>query len=87
MVRRQGRQDDEDHRRRPATTTIIGALTACSDNLKLGHSPPWVFGASGHAFLLNLDRTFCKSHPTLWNMGAFHSNCANLGLELTGVSY
>lgn len=71
----------------PMATTLIGALKACSDSLGRKHSVSWIFGAGGYAFLLNLDRNFCGSHPTLWNMDGMHKNCANLGLALTRVAY
>ena len=45
---------------------MYGAVHAWDDSLTLTD----LFGYSGHAFILNIERTLCPSGPTAWDWGA-----------------
>ena len=45
---------------------IYGAVRTWDDTLTLTD----LFGLSGHAFILNIERTLCPSGPTAWDWGA-----------------
>jgi hypothetical protein len=46
--------------------SLYGAVRAWDDSLSLTD----LFGYSGHAFILNIERTLCPSGPTAWDWGA-----------------
>ena len=46
--------------------SIYGAVRTWDDSLTLTD----LFGLSGHAFILNIERTLCPSGPTAWDWGA-----------------
>lgn len=59
--------------RMPAVATsmmgaLYGAAKCWDDSLTLTD----LFGNSGHAFILNIERTLCPSGPTAWDWGAIH---------------
>jgi len=46
--------------------SLYGAIHAWDDSLTITD----LFGYSGHAFILNIERTLCPSGPTAWDWGA-----------------
>jgi len=48
-------------------TNLIGCLKGCADYFNLNISTSWLFGASGHAFLINIHDEICPSGPYCWN--------------------
>ena len=46
--------------------SLYGAIRAWDDSITLTD----LFGYSGHAFILNIERTLCPSGPTAWDWGA-----------------
>jgi len=46
--------------------SLYGAVRTWDDQLTLSE----LFGYSGHAFILNIERTLCPSGPTAWDWGA-----------------
>jgi hypothetical protein len=63
----------------------LGALKGCLDYLGLRVSEPWLFGATGHAFILNIHETVCPSGPTAWNTHPLQKLGKNLGYTAEGV--
>ncbi|MCX7022831.1 MAG: hypothetical protein NTW26_11290 [bacterium] len=63
----------------------LGALKGCLDYLGLNVSEPWLFGATGHAFILNIHETVCPSGPTAWNTHPLRELGKNLGYTAEGV--
>jgi hypothetical protein len=63
----------------------LGALKGCLDYLGLNVSEPWLFGATGHAFILNIHEDVCPSGPTAWNTQMLHVLGRNLGYTAEGV--
>ncbi len=66
-------------------TSHIGAIKGCLDHLGLNVSLPWLFGATGHAFILNVNDAVCPSGPTAWNTHMIHQLGRNLGYVADGV--
>jgi hypothetical protein len=69
----------------PKWTSHMGSIKGCLDYLKLNVSDSWVFGATGHAFLLNIHEAVCPSGPTAWNTTRFMELGKNIGYETDGV--
>ncbi|MBN2379583.1 hypothetical protein JXM67_07255 [candidate division WOR-3 bacterium] len=69
----------------PLWATHMGCIKGCVDFLNLGHSLPWVYGGSGHAFILNLPKDLCPSGPTAWEPEPFYRLGRNLGYEIKTV--
>ena len=63
----------------PMWTTLIGCTKGCLDHLGVEVSIPWLFGGTGHAFLLNFGDNTCASHPTAWKKDAHHRLGRNVG--------
>jgi hypothetical protein len=47
--------------------TLMGVLKGALDYYGIETSIPTVFGASGHAFLINIHDELCPSGPYCWN--------------------
>lgn len=63
-------------------TTATGVLRGVLQHYGLGVSDAFCFGASGHAFVINIHEALCPSGPYCWNHGPFHRLVANLGVEV-----
>jgi len=50
----------------PLWVSHVGCLKGCLNYLGKEMSAPWLFGATGHAFMLNLSEDVCPSGPTAW---------------------
>lgn len=69
------------------TTTHIGALQGISDFYGLGHTPATIFGATGHAFMMNIHFELCPSGPLLWRRGGFYRLLSNLGIDTEDLGF
>ncbi|MBC8478707.1 MAG: hypothetical protein ISR91_02635 [Candidatus Delongbacteria bacterium] len=68
----------------PRWVSHIGCLQGCLEYLDLKISPAWLYGGTGHAFILNLHEEVCPSGPTAWNSRRLHQLGRNLGYQATG---
>ena len=66
-------------------TSHLGCLKAGSDHLELSHSLAWLFGCTGHAFIINIHEKGCASGPTAWRTERLFELGHNLGYAVTGV--
>ena len=75
----------QDLRWRQAYITRLGCVEGCLDYL--GHNPgrAWLFGGTGHAFVLNVHDDLCVSGPTAWNARMLFDLASNLGYRVSGV--
>lgn len=70
----------------PRWVSHLGCLKGCLDYLNVDVSDAWLFGATGHAFILHLHDEVCPSGPTAWGgpdltlMGG-----STIGYKLDGV--
>ena len=53
-----------------AATSMMGSLHGAVSSWDSSYSLSDLFGYSGHAFILNIERTLCPSGPTAWDWGA-----------------
>ena len=68
-------------------TNLIGCLKGCADYFNLKISSSWLFGASGHAFLINIHDEICPSGPYCWNYDPFYNLLANVGLKMVDLGF
>jgi hypothetical protein len=66
-------------------STHIGAIKGCANYLGLPVSTPWVYGALGHAFVLNIHAETCPSGPTAWCSSPIFRLAPNIGMSIDGV--
>ncbi len=65
---------------------MLSCAKGCLDYLRFEVSMPWLFGCTGHAFVLNIHEEVCPSGPTAWQYGPVITELPrNVGYSLTGV--
>jgi len=64
----------------PLWNTRVGTLVAAARYLKYDAPAAWIYGATGHAFALNIHESICPSGPTAWPTEATDLLATNLGL-------
>jgi hypothetical protein len=62
--------------------TDLACLKSCMDYLGIDVSDGWLYGASGHAFALNIHEELCPSGPTAWKKGRIYELAENLGCKI-----
>lgn len=75
----------EDLKWKPLWTTHIGCIKGCLDYLKMNVSDAWLFGATGHAFIINIHEVVCPSGPTAWKTERMFELGKNTGYTIDGV--
>ncbi len=70
----------------PRWVSHLGCVKGCLDYLGMDVSDAWLFGATGHAFILNIHDVVCPSGPTAWNNGMLRVLGKNVGYESHGLS-
>ena len=63
----------------------MGCLRSCLDYLDLDISDGWLYGGTGHAFIINLTPDQCPSGPTAWKSEKLFKLGRNLGYSIDGV--
>ena len=71
----------------PFNTTLMGVVKGALDYHKIEVDAPTVFGASGHAFLINIHGQLCPSGPYCWRREAASPLLGNLGLEMNDLGF
>ena len=71
----------------PFNTTLMGVVKGALDYYKIEVDAPTVFGASGHAFLINIHKQLCPSGPYCWKREAASPLIRNLGLEMSDLGF
>jgi len=69
----------------PRWVSHQGCIKGCLDYLNLDVSDAWLFGATGHAFVINVHEEVCPSGPTAWNMEMLFRLGKNIGYETHGL--
>jgi hypothetical protein len=64
----------------------MGCLIGCLDYLGLDVSDAWLYGATGHAFVLNMHPEVCPSGPTAWESTMLFELAPNIGYTIDGVA-
>ena len=65
----------------PLWVSHLGCLKGCLDHLGVGVTAAWLFGASGHAFVLNLADDLCSSGPTAWKTNVLLTLGSSVGFR------
>lgn len=70
----------------PTWTSLAGCIHGCLTYLGQDISPAWLFGGTGHAFIINMNKDgSCPSGPTAWVTTPFFNLGKNLGWRIEGV--
>jgi len=69
----------------PRWASHVGCIKGCLDYLGVEVSDAWLFGATGHAFVLNVAGDLCPSGPTDWNTSRFLELGRNVGYVVEGI--
>jgi hypothetical protein len=67
---------------KPAWVSHLGCLAGCAEYLGLNISRPWLYGATGHAFLINIHPEVCPSGPTCFKSEFISQGARNAGLRV-----
>ena len=70
----------------PRWVSHLGCLIGCLDYLGLQVSDAWLYGATGHAFVLNMHPDVCPSGPTAWRSTMLFELGRNIGYVTEGVA-
>ncbi len=68
-------------------TTLMGVVRGVLDYFKIPVSDAMAFGASGHAFLINIHDVICPSGPYCWNYDGFYRLLGNMGLGMENLGF
>jgi hypothetical protein len=71
----------------PFNTTLMGVLKGVADYFEKSVSDAWLFGGSGHAFLINIHEQLCPSGPYAWNYETFFKLVRNLGISMESLGF
>ncbi len=71
----------------PFNTTLMGVLKGVLDYYGIEISDAMLFGASGHAFLINIHEQLCPSGPYCWRRDRAAPLIENLGLRMTDLGF
>lgn len=63
----------------------LGCIKGCLEYLKIDVSDAWLFGATGHAFIINIHEVVCPSGPTAWHTEMLFELGKNIGYTIDGV--
>lgn len=69
----------------PRWVSHMGCLKGCLDFLGIEISDAWLYGGTGHAFVINVHEEVCPSGPTAWMTGGLFELGPNLGYKVDGV--
>ena len=71
----------------PFETTLIGVMKGVAEHYSIGISDAWLFGGSGHAFLINIHEQLCPSGPYCWKYETFYKRMRNLGISMKNLGF
>jgi len=63
----------------------LGCIKGCLEYLGSDISFPWLYGGTGHAFIISLDPGVDVSSPDSWNHQPQYDLGANLGYKIEGL--
>lgn len=69
----------------PMWVSHLGCVKSCLDYLEVDMSRAWLYGGTGHAFIINMTQDACPSGPTAWNTRMLFHLAPNLGYCVEGV--
>jgi hypothetical protein len=69
----------------PRWVSHLGCIKGCLDYLGAPISGAWLYGGTGHAFVINVHDEVCPSGPTAWDTSKLSELGGNLGYRVDGV--
>jgi hypothetical protein len=69
----------------PTWTSHMGCIKGCLNYLGIDIPLSWIFGGTGHAFIINIGSDSCPSGPTAWRYEMIFKLSRNLGYFIDGV--
>ena len=69
----------------PMWVSHLGCVKGCLDFLGVEISDAWLYGGTGHAFIINVSKDSCPSGPTAWKTEMLFQQAPYLGYEIAGV--
>lgn len=69
----------------PRWVSYLGCVKGCLDYLDIPVTDGWLYGGTGHAFVMNISADACPSGPTAWNTEMLFTLGRNLGYQTDGV--
>jgi hypothetical protein len=70
---------------KPHWVSHLGCLRGCLDYLGIDISTAWLYGATGHAFIINMHPVVCPSGPTAWKTTMLFEQAQHIGYTIDGV--
>jgi hypothetical protein len=70
---------------RPRWASHMGCIKGCLDYLGMAVSDAWLYGATGHAFVINIAPGLCPSGPTDWDTRRIPVLGRNIGYVEEGI--
>lgn len=67
-------------------TTHLACLEGAAQYLKIDVTTGWLYGGTGHAFVMCLGENLCPSGPHCWRQGPLHRLSRNLPIRIGGVA-
>ncbi len=67
---------------KPMWGSHLGCIKGCLNYLGINMSEAWLFGTTGHAFLLNMHEAVCPSGPTAWKSEKMYELGKNVGFQV-----
>jgi hypothetical protein len=71
----------------PRWASHVGCIKGCLNYLGIEVSDAWLFGATGHASVINISNGLCPSGPTDWDTGRFLELGRNVGYAVEHVDH
>lgn len=68
----------------PLNATLMGCLKGASDYFDNDLSAAMLYGLSGHAFFINIQRDLAPNGPYVWRKGRFYELLKAIGIERVG---
>ncbi|MCK5760452.1 MAG: hypothetical protein KAH33_04110 [Candidatus Delongbacteria bacterium] len=72
---------------KPFNTSLMGVLKGVADYYGFNYSDAFIFGATGHAFLINIHTKLCSSGPSCWNMTKLTEMLSNMGIVMEDLGF
>jgi hypothetical protein len=69
----------------PSWVSHLGCIKGCLSYLGIEMTDGWLFGGTGHAFIINMPKDACPSGPTAWKTMMLFELGQNLGYEIDGM--
>ena len=69
----------------PSWVSHLGCVKGCLNYLGLEMTEGWLYGGTGHAFIINMAKDACPSGPTAWKTMMLYELGENLGYVTEGV--